>query len=184
MCKKYKKCYYCGLAGHIAKECPKEKKDSGKLKNIVGEFFEKFVTKKYNCPNCKSSLRRLADFTPSCDIVCDTCGQKFEVKSKCLSVKNLPEDIRIKHGNFNEFQYKLNYQELNMFLIIYSYDRKSKTLSVRKIYYLPNRFIKDKTFSVISRVGNSEFAKTEIEFTNIPNHLNILNGSVSFRTKA
>lgn len=176
-----KTCYYCGLTGHISKNCPKEKKDSGKLKNYIGEYFEKYVTDNVMCPRCNSSLERLGDYTPSCDLICKSCHHKYEVKSKCLSVKKLPNDIRIKHGNYKKFNYRLNFQQLDMFLIIYSFDRKSKTISLRKLYYLPNKFITNVFVSKIKCVKRHNTFRTEIEFIDIPKDLNILKESISFK---
>lgn len=166
---------------HLSKDCLKEKRDSGKLKNLIGEYFEEFITQNYKCQRCDSELRRLADFSPSCDVVCKCCGHKYEVKSKCLSVKDLPSNIIIKHGNYEKFNYRLTYEELDMFMIIYSYNRKNKVLSIRKLYYLPNSLIIDENVSSIKKIYKYNSIKTEIEFTNIPEKYNVLKKKIWFK---
>ena len=178
--KENRKCFYCGKKGHMSRNCPKEKEESSKIKYVIGHMFENFISDNCVCPYCNSNLRCLNDKTPSCDILCDSCGQMFEVKSKCLSVKNIPSDIRINHGNYNAFKHRLEINNLNMFVVIYSFDRLTKYIKIRKIYMLDNNFLNDSNFTVITKKHSKNTVRTNIEFLNIPNEYNILNREITF----
>jgi hypothetical protein len=142
---KYYNCHWCGSSDHLCRDCPKEKEDSEKLRILVGEYFEKWIPNNYCCPKCKKkSLIQLGNNSPSCDLVCSNCKSLFEVKSKCLSSKSIPDDIQIKHGNYYDFSHRLNHQDLSLFLVIYGVNRVTKMITIRKVLYLPNEVLRDK----------------------------------------
>jgi len=142
---KYYKCHWCGSPDHVCRDCPKEKEDSIKLRVLVGEYFEKWIPANYSCPKCKNdTLIQLGNNSPSCDLVCSHCKALFEVKSKCLSSKTIPDDLQIKHGNYYDFNYRVNHQDLSIFLIVYGVNRKTKEITLRKVLYLPNEILRDK----------------------------------------
>ena len=162
-------CYYCNKVGHTSRECEVEKRESQEMCKTIGLYFEKYISQNYKC-SCGGKLNHLNDNTPSCDIVCNVCNRKFEVKSKCLSVSKLPSDIYIKHGNYEYFQNRLNRDNLNMFLIIYGVDRRSKIINVKKIYCLPNSVLKSREVTIIKKVKRQQTMRCNLEFRNIPSN--------------
>ena len=74
------------------------------------------------------------DNSPSLDIYCKTCGQAFEVKSKCLSIKNLPKDVMMPHGSYDKFLKRVN-DGISFVFVIYEVNRKQKQFSIRKVLF-------------------------------------------------
>lgn len=138
-----KTCHYCKSTNHLCRECPVEKANAATYKLIIGKWAEKYVSR-YPCPCCKNkNLIFLGDHTPSLDVKCTECGHMIEVKSKCLSVKKLPTDIYMFHGNYNFYQQRVK-QGLTFVFVIYSVDRRTKTFNIRKVLYVNNKKIKEK----------------------------------------
>ena len=140
---------------------------------------ETFVANRLYCPHCMiQSLRLLGNHTPSLDIVCDNCHTNFEVKSKCLSVNSLPNDLILHHGNYFDY---INRQQkgLDFIIIIYKVDRKTKMIEIRKILYIPNEKIHENShFKVVQKSDSSmstiyitDYTKlTEIKLNRIYNY--------------
>lgn len=168
------KCSYCEKIGHTSRECEEEKRNAPEMSKLAGYFFEKYISKNFKCPYCSCELTHLDDNTPSCDIICTNCDNYYEVKSKCLSVKMLPSDIYIKHGEYNHFQKRLSSRKLNMFIVIYSADRKTKDLTIRKVLCIPNEMLYDTKIVKISKRICDLSELTELEFTNVPDFNNFL----------
>ena len=167
-------CDYCGKTGHTSRECEEEKRDAPKMSKCAGYFFEKYISENFKCPHCSSELTHLDDNTPSCDIICSNCDNYYEVKSKCLSVRELPSDIYIKHGEYNHFQRRLSSRKLNMFIVIYSADRRTKNLTIRKVLCIPNEMLYDtKVVKISKRICDSN-ELTDLEFNNVPEFYNFL----------
>ena len=167
-------CYYCGEEGHKSRECTKEKTSALKVKQKIGGYFENYISENIFCPDCNGKLHRLADNSPSLDLVCSECLKKIEVKSKCLSVNELPSDIYVKHGNLNYYRKRLVFDKLSLFLIIYGYDRRLKELLIRKIYYLSNKMLLDNRYVRIEKVMKKNTLQCSLTFNNIPEKFNIL----------
>lgn len=168
------KCDYCGKIGHTSRECEEEKRDAPKLSKHAGYFFEKYISKNFKCPHCSCELTHLDDNTPSCDIICSNCDNYYEVKSKCLSVKTLPSDIHIKHGEYNHFKNRLLSKKLNMFIVIYSADRKTKNLTIRKVLCIPNEMLYDTKIVTIRKKVYKSSELTDLEFNDVPDFNNFL----------
>lgn len=165
-------CHYCNEVGHTSRNCIVEKRESKELCKYVGLYFEKYISSNYKC-GCGGELYHLNDNTPSCDIMCCECGKKFEVKSKCMSVSKLPDDIYIKHGNYNYFRTRLDEDDLNMFLIIYGVDRRTKSLHIKKVYCLSNKILKTKEVTTIKPVKYDKTIRCNLEFRSIPDEYNL-----------
>jgi hypothetical protein len=64
----------------------------------------------------------------------------FEIKSKCMSANVVPNDLIFNHGNYKDY---INRQQagLDIILIIYSVNRKNKTIKIRHVFYAKNEDI-------------------------------------------
>ena len=132
-------CEFCN-ENHNCRNCPTERKLKQTVTKNIGKVIEDFIAQNIPCRHCnQNSLYHLDNNTPSCDIKCSNCNMtNIEVKSKCLSVTNLPDDIQCKAGNYNHFIENINDNQLDLIIVIYSVDRKSKCITFREIYYLYN----------------------------------------------
>ena len=56
-------------------------------KQLLGDFGENLIIKKFNCPKCKriKSLKKLPQNFKCADIICDFCGYLAQVKTKTVS---------------------------------------------------------------------------------------------------
>lgn len=131
-------CDFCGEKNHNSRDCNYEHSFGPIYRLAIGKWAEMYISQ-FDCPRCNTrKLVELNDNSPSLDIVCKNCGQKIEVKSKCLSIKDLPKDIFLPHGNFSKYEKRVK-ENLDLIIVIYGVDRKSKTFFVRKVLYIPNK---------------------------------------------
>lgn len=183
-----KSCYFCG-GNHLCRQCPQELILAPLLKKYIGSIMENFISDNYSCPGCNTcNLKVLGNHSPSLDIVCKNCDRKFEVKSKCLSVNQLPIDLNLPHGNFFDYK-KRQSSGLDFFIIIYKVDRFNKKIKIREILYIKNKEIsKGNNFKVIKRNDSNLstiiidnrlnlnklnlVSKNEFDFSNIVNQYN------------
>jgi hypothetical protein len=136
------KCHFCGEKHHC-KDCPSEKQLAPILKKKMGMMMEKYVAENLRCTSCgEKALEVMANYSPSLDIKCKCCNKFIEVKSKCLSVEKIPEDIMLSHGCYVDFKDRIE-QGLNIILIIYGVNRIKKILKLREILLIPNSFLKN-----------------------------------------
>lgn len=134
-----KYCQFCNEEAHTTIKCPLEVSIAPILKKKVGNVMEYFVANNLKCPECgKSALQVLGNNSPSFDIVCNSCDKMFEVKSKCLSVNIIPNDIILPHGSYSKFINQCN-QGLNLIIVIYGIDRLKKNIIIREILYASNK---------------------------------------------
>lgn len=172
--KENKKCYFCG-GNHLCRECPQETVLAPILKKYIGSIMENFIGDNFNCPCCHNkSMKVLGNHTPSLDLVCSNCFRKFEVKSKCLSVNDLPLDIRLPHGNFEDYKKRQNLG-LDLFVIIYKVDRIKKKITIREVLYANNNEIKKNNNIKVIRRKNSHLSNIIIKDRNNLKKLNIEN---------
>ena len=131
------KCYMCN-GNHLSRNCPIEKQIAGYMKEKIGGYIENWIAQNIACPYCHTkNLYVLGDNSPSLDIRCHNCSKNFECKSKCLSIKNLPNDIILNHGSYLDYKDR-QMNGLDFFIIIYKIDRKTKIITIRKILYVNN----------------------------------------------
>ena len=156
--KLHDKCMVCNWCGenHGSRECNEEKMAKTFLKLRVGSVMEQIAEKFIKCPSCLQnygfycdndipcSFKRLGNNTPSLDLECQYCGLKVEVKSKCLSVDELPNNIFCKGGNYKMLENRIFNENLNLIVIIYGADRKTKNISIREILWIDNNELKNK----------------------------------------
>ena len=117
---------------------------------------EYYIADNLECPECHvRKLNVIGNHTPSLDIICSNCNNKFEVKSKCLSVKNLPNDIKLPHGSYVDYVNRLN-EGLNLIVIIYGVDRINKMIKIREVLYANNNLLnKINIVKVSKRIDNN-----------------------------
>ena len=84
-----------------------------------------------------------------------------------MSNKVIPNDLVFNHGNYNDYKIR-QAQGLDIMLIIYSVDRKTKVIKIRRVYWVPDQIIK--TTKVISVVKKDNSSLSEII---VPNHKNL-----------
>jgi hypothetical protein len=163
-----KKCNFCGGENHLCRQCPIEAQMAPILKKYIGKIIENFIASNYDCPCCnKNSLHVLGNHTPSLDIECNNnnCLRKFEVKSKCLSVTNLPADIKLPHGSFEEYS-KRQKNGLDLFVVIYKVDRIRKIITIREVLYAKNKDITENKNIKVVRRKNSHLSTIYIKDRN------------------
>lgn len=150
-CNSEVKCYFCG-GTHLCRDCPQETLLAPILKKYIGSIMEDFIGDNFCCPSCnQKTMTVLGNHSPSLDIVCQSCKRKFEVKSKCLSVNNLPKDINLPHGNYEDYK-KRQSQGLDLFVIIYKVDRVNKKITIREVLYAKNsEILKAENIKVVKR---------------------------------
>jgi hypothetical protein len=148
-------CNFCNEELHETKKCPLEISIAPILKKKVGNVMEYFVANNLKCPECgKSALQVLGNNSPSFDIVCNFCDKMFEVKSKCLSVNVIPNDIVLPHGSYCKFIDQCN-QGLNLIIVIYGIDRLRKNIIIREILYASNNeLISNTNINVLHNTDN------------------------------
>jgi len=150
------KCYFCG-GNHACRNCPIEKQIAPMLKKKVGSEMEHYVALNCSCPSChKKKLHVIGNHSPSLDIICmnPECQRKFEIKSKCLSVNELPLDINMPHGNYIDY---LNRQQsgLDFIIVIYKVNRKTKKIIIREVLYIDNdTIIRGDVVNVVKRMNS------------------------------
>lgn len=142
------KCYFCG-GPHLCRDCNIERKKSPEMKKKVGKYMEKYYAENFPCIRCGSpNLKVLNDRSPSLDVTCPNCSNKLEIKSKCLSVKKLPKDIKLPHGSFHHYIKRQN-AGLDFAIIIYGINRVTKEITVREIMYFLNEVVNTDLIKII-----------------------------------
>jgi hypothetical protein len=160
-------CDYCNNY-HSAKECALEKRISPLMKKIVGYHMEQFVADEIYCPRCNNkTLMSLGTHAPSLDLICKSCSTKFEIKSKCMSNKIIPNDLVFCHGNYNDYKRRQK-ESLDFILIVYSVDRKTKIINIRRLFWIPDEITGIK--ECIEVIKKKDSSLSEII---IPNHKNL-----------
>ncbi len=155
-------CNFCGSHTHTSITCGIENKMAPYFKSEVGLRMEEYITENVVCQYCnKHTLKALLDFSPSLDLVCTNCNAIYEVKSKCLSIKELPNDIFCNSGNYNEFIKNIS-NGLNLFVVIYGVDRKKKDIIIRNVYYASNSVLKNKEFVKIEKKKDNTLSTIRI----------------------
>ena len=135
-------CSFCNKT-HNTIDCDVESKARPLLKRRAGRDIELFIPQNMCCPFCKEkTLESLDDNTPSLDIICSNCKHIFEVKSKCLSVKDVPYNIKLYSGHYKSLLGRID-QGLNLIVVIYKADRKTKDITIREILFVKNKKLKN-----------------------------------------
>jgi hypothetical protein len=157
-------CNWCG-ENHTSRQCNNENMIKLELKVRVGSVIEEFVEKCIQCPRCSKTeggFHRLGNNTPSLDIECKNCGLQVEVKSKCLSVNVLPNQIHCKAGNYYSLIKNIHFNNLNMIIIIYSADRKTKEITIKEAIWIDNYHLQTQTNITIDNIEDSRLSKINI----------------------
>ena len=176
--KNIKKCFFCG-DNHICKDCPLEVAVAPILKKFIGNIMENFIGDNYNCPHCNGKLEVLGNHTPSLDIVCKDCNYNYEVKSKCLSIKKIPNDLQLPHGNYNEYKERQN-KGLDIFIIIYGVNRLEKKINIREIYHIKNKEIINNNNITVYKRENSNLSFIQINNNKLLNKMEIKSPNIFY----
>jgi hypothetical protein len=151
------KCYFCN-DNHLCRSCPKEFAMAPVFKKKVGIMMEYWVANNFKCPECNHAcLNVIGNHAPSLDIICNNCSNKFEVKSKCLSVNNLPNDIKLPHGSYIDYVNRLE-ENLNLIVIIYGVDRINKLINIREVLYADTTYLKNPSIIEVKKRPNSNLS--------------------------
>lgn len=171
-------CSFCGSTLHTSINCNIENKMAPFFKKEVGIKMEEFITENINCQVCKlKKLEVLGNYTPSLDLVCKNCNAKYEVKSKCLSVKNLPNDIYCNGGNYIEFTRNIN-NGLNLIIVVYGVDRRKKEIIIRNIFYAPNNVLCNSKYIEINKKPESSLSLIKIQNKNFLKNICLYNNHI------
>jgi hypothetical protein len=168
------KCYFCN-GNHACRDCPKEAELAPTFRKRVGGMFEYWTADNIKCQNCNcKTLKVIGNHTPSLDLICQNpeCNKKYEVKSKCLSVSKLPSDIKLPHGSYNDYLYRLK-EGLNLIVIIYGVDRVKKTISIREVIYANNDDLLNENLIEVEKRTDSNLSTIMIKNKNLLNKLQL-----------
>jgi hypothetical protein len=164
-------CDFCS-GNHLARNCTLEKAMSKELKEFGGHMIETKIGQHIKCPMCiTGTLSILDDNSPYKDAVC-TCGRIFEIKSKALSVpkKSIPSNLAFYAGLYDEYVYRVNKEGLHMIFVIYSINRKNKTIEISSVYHASNRQLRD---SKSRHVIVTKRKDNDLSYIEIPNKTNL-----------
>ena len=165
--KKKLRCYFCN-GNHLCRKCPIESKLAPILKQKVGNYMEYYVANIFSCPSCNlKTLKVLGNNSPSLDIVCKNCSRRIEVKSKCLSVQNLPNDINLPHGNYSDYNKRQEFG-LDFIIVIYSVNRIKKEINIREVLYMNDNIIKNSGVVDVIKRPSSPLSTIKIKDRNSP----------------
>jgi len=174
--KKKIKCHFCN-ENHTCRQCPLELEISPFLKKKVGASMEHYIGNNFKCRYCDNPLKVIGNHSPSLDIICTNlaCDIKIEVKSKCLSIAELPEDIRLPHGNYKNYLERLD-EKLELIVIIYGVDRNNKVINIREILYVPYDILKNANFIEVKKRPDTNLSEIKIKNRTLLHNLVIPKG--------
>ena len=151
------RCYFCN-ENHLCRGCPKETAMAPIFKKKVGIMMEHWIADNLKCLECNQAcLHVIGNHSPSLDIICKNCSNKFEVKSKCLSVNNIPNDIKLPHGSYVDYVNRLE-ENLNLFVIIYGVDRVNKLINIREVLYADTSDLRNPSIIEVVKRHNSNLS--------------------------
>jgi len=156
-------CQFC-FHNHNCRTCPYENELKKDMTIKVGIIMEELVQNIVKCKYCNThTLKRLGDNSPSLDLECTKCNKIIEVKSKCLSVNNLPNDIECKGGNYLHFCNNISIRNLDLVLILYGVNRSNKEINIREIYWIKNNLLKEQSNIKIIKNDKNNLSKIYIK---------------------
>lgn len=178
------KCSFCD-GNHNSRNCNIEQYCAPIFKKEVGIYMEEHITQNIKCPRCgNDKLYKLGNHTPSIDLVCTECNHIYEVKSKCLSVKDLPNDIFCNGGNYTQLINNIKTKELDLIIVLYGVNREKKEIHIREILYADNKMLNDtcpKKNIIISKKNDNQLSSIEIKNKDKLKKLHIKNTYLSFK---
>ena len=173
------KCDYCNNY-HVSKECLLEKQLAPIMRKLVGMYMEFFVATEVYCPRCNNkTLESLGTHAPSLDLICNSCKTKYEIKSKCMSADVIPVDLVFNHGNYNDYINRQR-QGLDIILIIYSVNRKTKVIKIRKVLWVPHNQIIESNIINVVRKQNSTLSQIVVNNYKYLNEICFINQKFAY----
>ena len=144
--------------------------DTIKRNLMTGYGAEDAIAKHCKCPECNGHLIRLSTNSPCVDLICEQCSLQIEVKSRCMSNQQLPDDIRVMASREDVLRRCINKGTLNIALLIYKIDdtlttSKFEEKLVRGVYFIPNKAFNDS--NLITFESSSKSSKTIVTIKNI-----------------
>lgn len=177
------KCSFCN-GNHNSRNCNIEHYCAPIFKKEVGIYMEDHITQSLACPRCNNNkLYKLGNDTPSIDLVCTECNHIYELKSKCLSVRDLPNDLFCNGGNYIELSNNIKNKELDIIIVLYGVNREKKEIHIREILYADNKMLNDKYSKniIISKKNDNYLSAIEIKNKDKLKKLHIKNTYLSFK---
>tara|TARA_Y100000389_G_scaffold103271_1_gene100160 strand:- start:1199 stop:1702 length:504 start_codon:yes stop_codon:yes gene_type:complete len=109
---------------------------------IVGEACEEYIKKNMKCVRCENiNFEKCKTNEKSKDLICLECNQKYQIKAKCGTEKQIEKIIHNKKfktigGEYSTTINNIN-QNIDYIIIIY----KKTSYEVIKMLYIKNEFI-------------------------------------------
>ncbi len=109
---------------------------------IVGEASEEYVKNNIKCIRCNNiNFEKCKTNEKSKDLICISCNQKYQIKAKCATQKQINSIIN--KNTFKtiggEYLTTLNNIDQNIDYLIILYEKKS--YKIQKILYIKNEYI-------------------------------------------
>ena len=109
---------------------------------IVGEACEEYIKNNIKCVRCKNAnFEKCKTNEKSKDLICLECNQKYQIKAKCASQKQInnimsKNEIKTIGGEYSTTKHNIN-ENIDYIIIIY----EKNSYEIKKILYIKNEFI-------------------------------------------
>jgi len=122
-------------------------KENNNWKNksrIVGEACEEYIKNNLKCLRCNSyNFKKYKTNEKSKDLFCSECDQKYQIKAKCLSQKQINKIIS--KNSFKtiggEYSTTINHIDENIDYLIVLYEKQS--YKIKNILYVKSEFLNE-----------------------------------------
>jgi type II restriction enzyme len=123
---------------------------------IIGEAGEIYIKNNLQCQRCNiQDFDKCKTNEPSKDLVCNNCGQRYQIKAaNSKTKKNDDNSMKIMGGEYSTTINNIN-QEIDYLIIIY--ENNTNTYKIKNIYYIKKENIT--TNCIVPRKPLSQNAK-------------------------
>jgi type II restriction enzyme len=135
----------------------KENKNWNNESRIVGEACEEYIKNNIKCVRCNNNFEKYKTNEKSKDLFCIECQQKYQIKAKCVTKKQINNIISKKQFKTigGEYSTTINNINENIDYLIILYEKNS--YEIQNILYIKNEYIN--TECIIPRKPLSVTAK-------------------------